>query len=166
MHSRCERARAVVFATHRQPPCASLRTRRSRQRRTRVGRPPSASRPSSRTSGAAPPPRKDRADSTGSLRSDHESGSGAAAANPAAAAAALAPRAKELSDFEVLGRLGEGGFGKVMLVRDRETGLLLAMKCLSKRRIVTSGYIQQVGRRCGGSRAFNPHIRRGPWRHG
>jgi len=58
--------------------------------------------------------------------------------------AAIDPNALELDDFEVQGCIGRGGFGKVMLVAERRSGALFAMKCLNKRQILESGYMRQA----------------------
>ncbi len=41
-----------------------------------------------------------------------------------------------LEDFELLKVLGRGSFGKVMLVRKKDTGKIFAMKILKKKAIV------------------------------
>lgn len=62
-----------------------------------------------------------------------------------AAAAPTKPRQKRMVDFETnLGRLGSGAFGQVNLVRDKETGKLMAMKVLSKTHIVREKKLNYV----------------------
>ena len=44
-----------------------------------------------------------------------------------------------ITDFEVLSKIGEGGFGTVLLVRKRSTGKLYALKVLVKKNMRRSG---------------------------
>jgi len=44
-----------------------------------------------------------------------------------------------ISDFDVLSKIGEGGFGTVLLVRKKNTGKLYALKVLMKRNMKRSG---------------------------
>lgn len=47
-------------------------------------------------------------------------------------------------DFEFLNVIGKGNFGKVMLVRHRDTGQLLALKILKKTHIVENDEVDSV----------------------
>ena len=49
-----------------------------------------------------------------------------------------------LKDFDVVGTLGKGGFGKVLLVTHRDSEMNYAMKVMSKETIVTSSNVDQV----------------------
>jgi serine/threonine protein kinase len=46
------------------------------------------------------------------------------------------------ADFEVLKQIGKGSFGKVMMCKDRKTGLVAAVKVLGK--LKKSPYIRQL----------------------
>jgi S-adenosylmethionine/arginine decarboxylase-like enzyme len=48
-------------------------------------------------------------------------------------------KALSIADFEVLSKIGEGGFGTVLLVRKRKTGKLYALKVLVKKNMRRSG---------------------------
>jgi serine/threonine protein kinase len=49
-----------------------------------------------------------------------------------------------LSDFEIVSVIGRGTYGKVSLVRHRESGQLFAMKAMSKALLFEDGNIQQI----------------------
>ena len=49
-----------------------------------------------------------------------------------------------VSDFELLKVIGRGGFSKVFLVRKKDSGLLFAMKVMSKRFVSGDGKLRQV----------------------
>ncbi|KAJ1636070.1 kinase-like domain-containing protein, partial [Pavlovales sp. CCMP2436] len=49
-----------------------------------------------------------------------------------------------IDDFQVLSKLGEGGFGTVLLVRKRSNGKLFALKLLVKRHMMRSGDAQRA----------------------
>jgi serine/threonine protein kinase len=49
-----------------------------------------------------------------------------------------------LTDFEIVSVIGRGTYGKVSLVRHRESGQLFAMKAMSKSLLVQGGNIQQI----------------------
>ena len=50
----------------------------------------------------------------------------------------------KLSDFTILGKLGEGGFGTVLLARLKATGTLYAIKLLLKRNMTTTTQAERV----------------------
>ena len=58
---------------------------------------------------------------------------------PSSAGAAL-----NLSDFTILGKLGEGGFGTVLLARLKSTGTLFAIKLLLKKNVTTAARAERV----------------------
>jgi len=45
----------------------------------------------------------------------------------------LSKRGLKFADFEILDTLGEGSFGKVFKVRRKDTGIIYAMKSMSKK---------------------------------
>lgn len=49
-----------------------------------------------------------------------------------------------IDDFELLKVLGKGSFGKVMLVRQKETGDILALKTLQKRKLLQRNQIDHT----------------------
>ena len=49
-----------------------------------------------------------------------------------------------LEDFELLSVLGRGGFGKVMLVRHKETAGVYAMKILKKQELVRRRQVERT----------------------
>ena len=51
-----------------------------------------------------------------------------------------------LKDFDVVGTLGKGGFGKVLLVTHRDSEMNYAMKVMSKETVVTTSNVDQVRR--------------------
>lgn len=59
-----------------------------------------------------------------------------------------------MSDFDYLKLLGKGTFGKVILVKEKATGMYYAMKILRKEVIIakvsTAGVAARVARRPGG----------------
>ena len=50
----------------------------------------------------------------------------------------------KLSDFSILGKLGEGGFGTVLLARLKSTGALCAIKLLLKQCMTTTMHAERV----------------------
>lgn len=50
----------------------------------------------------------------------------------------------DISDFTILSKLGEGGFGTVLLVRKKNTGKLYALKVLVKKNMTRSGDAQRA----------------------
>ena len=117
-------------------------------------------------------PRHDSADSGGFPSSDGSPGSrpppppsvsegGGAAAAAAAAAAPPPPLSPATSEdespyfgsgrrkvaaesFELLSTLGKGSFGKVLLVRKKDTGGIFAMKILQKRKVVARNQVEHT----------------------
>jgi hypothetical protein len=53
-------------------------------------------------------------------------------------------RVPHLSDFEILQVIGKGGFSKVWQVRKRDTGMLYAMKVISKSFVIKKGKVEQM----------------------
>ncbi|KAJ1640278.1 kinase-like domain-containing protein [Pavlovales sp. CCMP2436] len=53
-------------------------------------------------------------------------------------------RPLDIDDFQVLSKLGEGGFGTVLLVRKRSNGKLFALKLLVKRHMTRSEDAQRA----------------------
>lgn len=51
---------------------------------------------------------------------------------------------KELSDFEMIKVIGRGTFGKVILVKSKIDGSLIALKCLKKGHIVKTGNLENI----------------------
>lgn len=45
--------------------------------------------------------------------------------------------------FQFYKKLGEGKFGKVFLVKEKNTGFILAMKVVQKRKIIDDGLLEQ-----------------------
>ena len=50
----------------------------------------------------------------------------------------------KINDFQMLGKLGAGGFGTVMLARKKATNTLYALKMISKSRMARKGFAEQV----------------------
>ena len=50
----------------------------------------------------------------------------------------------QLSDFEIIRILGQGAFGKVFLVKKKDTGKLYAMKSQAKYRIIDEFMIKEI----------------------
>ena len=50
----------------------------------------------------------------------------------------------KLSDFSILGKLGEGGFGTVLLARLKSTGALCAIKLLLKQCMTTTMHAERL----------------------
>lgn len=72
-------------------------------------------------------------------------------ANPAPATPApgtkttgTAPKKASMEDFQIIGVLGRGTYGKVQLVKQKETGKLFALKTMSKRLLAESDQIEQT----------------------
>ncbi len=53
-------------------------------------------------------------------------------------------RVPQLSDFEVVKVIGKGGFARVLEVRKRDTGLIYAMKVISKAFVVKKSKVPQI----------------------
>ena len=78
------------------------------------------------------------------------------AAVPSAPSAATAstggpsapPAALKISDFQVLSKLGEGGFGTVLLAKKKSSGKLYALKVLEKRNMRMRGIAERVIAEC------------------
>jgi serine/threonine protein kinase len=49
-----------------------------------------------------------------------------------------------LEDYEMLSVIGKGSFAKVVLVRDKETGHLYAMKSMKKKYIEKKNQVKQI----------------------
>ncbi|ETO24151.1 Protein kinase domain containing protein [Reticulomyxa filosa] len=49
-----------------------------------------------------------------------------------------------LEDFQVIGLVGYGSFGKVSLVREQATKQIFALKEVSKRRVISTGQIEHI----------------------
>ena len=71
-----------------------------------------------------------------------------AAASPSSEAPSSSGAGKEemvtINDFNMVSKLGEGGFGTVMLVRKKSTGKLYALKLLEKSRMTKRGIADRV----------------------
>ena len=53
-------------------------------------------------------------------------------------------RVPNLSDFEVIKVIGKGGFSRVLQVRKKDTGMIFAMKVISKSFIIQKGKVEQI----------------------
>ena len=58
------------------------------------------------------------------------------------------PAALKISDFQVLSKLGEGGFGTVLLAKKKSSGKLYALKVLEKRNMRMRGIAERVIAEC------------------
>jgi len=54
----------------------------------------------------------------------------------------LPHRSLRFDDFEILGTLGEGSFGKVFKVRRKESGKVYAMKSMSKKQLIQNHQVK------------------------
>jgi serine/threonine protein kinase len=52
------------------------------------------------------------------------------------------PKALKFSDFDILQLLGEGSFGKVFKVKKRDTGIIYAMKSMSKKQLIQNNQVR------------------------
>ena len=66
-----------------------------------------------------------------------------AAASAAPGGSSAPPAALKISDFQVLSKLGEGGFGTVLLAKKKSSGKLYALKVLEKRNMRMRGIAER-----------------------
>ena len=74
--------------------------------------------------------------------------SGQAAATASTGGPSAPPAALKISDFQVLSKLGEGGFGTVLLAKKKSSGKLYALKVLEKRNMRMRGIAERVIAEC------------------
>ena len=55
-----------------------------------------------------------------------------------------APKSITLDDFEIGKKLGKGRFGDVQLVREKRTGLIMAMKSINRQELRESDMFGQL----------------------
>ena len=48
----------------------------------------------------------------------------------------------KFSDFEIIKVLGEGSFGKVFRVKKRDSGVIYAMKSMSKKQLISNNQVR------------------------